>query len=65
MKNTVVSYRLVPERPVREVLIEVEKAHNRRHIQRKASQNGANDHFRFVVSAYEKINLFVLEFGIS
>jgi len=65
MKNTVVSYRLVPEQPVREVLIEVEKAHDRRHIQRIASQNGANDYFPFVVSAYQKINLFVLEFGIS
>jgi hypothetical protein len=58
MKNTVVSYRLVPEQPVGEVLIEVEKAHDRRNIQPIVSQNGANDHFPSVVSAYPKVNLF-------
>jgi hypothetical protein len=58
MKNTVVSYRLVPEQPVGEVLIVVEKAHDRRNIQPIVSQNGANDHFPSVVSDYPKVNLF-------
>jgi hypothetical protein len=52
---------------LREVLIEVENAYDcpDQKIRRIISQSGAYDHFPFVVSAYPKINLFALEFGIS
>jgi hypothetical protein len=52
---------------LREVSIEVEKAHDRpnQKLQRIVSQSGAYDHFPSVASAYLKINVFSPEFGIS
>jgi hypothetical protein len=55
----------VPEQPLRQVLIEVEKAHDRPNQKNTADSfaKRAYDHFPFVVSAYPKINPFALEFG--